>query len=83
MNRGPAARSSHANTRLPGCQGSGIVAAAQVQPNAAAVREFLKTNLQVFSLRSADKGAKGLITGYFEPIYKGSLERTDTTTVPI
>lgn len=58
-------------------------AAAQIPPNAAAVREFLKSNLQVYSLRSADKGAKGLITGYFEPIYKGSLERTDTTTVPV
>ena len=41
-------------------------AAAQVQPNAPAIREFLKSNLQVYSLRSADKGAKGLITGYFE-----------------
>jgi membrane-bound lytic murein transglycosylase A len=46
--------------------------AAQVPQNPAAVRDFLKNQLQVYSLRSSEHGANGLITGYYEPVYKGS-----------
>ncbi len=48
--------------------------AAGSQPaSAAQVRTFLEQNLEVYGLRSADNSANGLITGYYEPVYPGSL----------
>jgi membrane-bound lytic murein transglycosylase A len=32
----------------------------------------------VFGLRSADNNPNGLITGYYEPVYPGSLTQTAT-----
>lgn len=58
-------------------------AATQVPPTTTAIRDFLKTELQVYALRSADRSKHGLITGYYEPIYRGSLERTEETAVPV
>jgi len=63
--------------------GSTCSAAAQVPAIPSAIRDFLKTQLQVYSLRSADKGEHGLITGYYEPVYPGSLQRGAATTVPV
>lgn len=57
--------------------------AAQVAPTAGAVRSFLQDNLRVFSLRSATKGDQGLITGYYEPVYRGSLSRNEHNDVPV
>ncbi|MBO3278042.1 murein transglycosylase A [Pseudomonas schmalbachii] len=57
--------------------------AAEVPEEAGAVRHFLETNLQVYGLNSASNGAKGLITGYYEPVYPGSLEPTERTPVPV
>ncbi|MCY1500829.1 Membrane-bound lytic murein transglycosylase A [compost metagenome] len=57
--------------------------ATQVPEDAGAVRNFLQDNLQVYGLRSPDNGAKGLITGYYEPVYPGSLEPTESTPVPV
>lgn len=58
-------------------------AAVGVPADAAQVRGFLQQNLQVHSLRSAENSANGLITGYYEPVYPGSLKRTESTTVPV
>ncbi|WP_213881174.1 MltA domain-containing protein [Pseudomonas sp. dw_358] len=57
--------------------------AAQVNATPEAIRTFLQTNLQVYSLRSPGKGDQGLITGYYEPVYRGSLTRTSTDNVPV
>ena len=51
--------------------------------DAAAIRAFLQRDLDVYSLRAGGHRADGLITGYYEPIYPGSLTRTDTATVPV
>ncbi|MBV4531735.1 MltA domain-containing protein [Pseudomonas sp. SWRI107] len=58
-------------------------AAVGVPADAAQVRGFLQQNLQVHSLRSAENSANGLITGYYEPVYPGSLKRTEGATVPV
>jgi membrane-bound lytic murein transglycosylase A len=63
--------------------GTTCAAAAQVPLDPVAVHDFLKNQLQVYSLRSSEHGANGLITGYYEPIYKGSEQRNDQHTVPI
>jgi membrane-bound lytic murein transglycosylase A len=62
--------------------GATCSAASQVQNTAPAVRAFLQQNLQVYSLRSGGDD-KGLITGYYEPVYPGSLQRTERDTVPV
>ncbi|MBF8723233.1 murein transglycosylase A [Pseudomonas guariconensis] len=58
-------------------------AAARMPDDAAQVRAFLQQNLQVYGLRSAENNANGLITGYYEPVYPGSLEQTETAHVPV
>ncbi|MBF8778885.1 MltA domain-containing protein [Pseudomonas fulva] len=58
-------------------------AAAAVPADAAQVRAFLRQNLQVHGLRSAANSADGLITGYYEPVYPGSLSRSDSANVPV
>ncbi len=57
-------------------------AAANIAPTAAAIRPFLQEHLQVLSLRAGTR-ADGLITGYYEPIYAGSLTRTAQAAVPV
>jgi membrane-bound lytic murein transglycosylase A len=54
-----------------------------VVPTAADIRSFLQARLQVYSLRAAGGSAEGLITGYYEPVYPGSLTRSDVATVPV
>ncbi|HCR34869.1 MAG TPA: transglycosylase [Stenotrophomonas sp.] len=49
----------------------------------AAIRQFLQRDLDVYALRAGGHQADGLITGYYEPIYPGSLTRTATATVPV
>ncbi|QXH51102.1 murein transglycosylase A [Pseudomonas fakonensis] len=58
-------------------------AAAGVPADPVQVRGFLQQNLQVHGLRSAENSANGLITGYYEPVYPGSLKRTDAAQVPV
>ncbi len=57
--------------------------AASVPGDAVAVRSFLKEHLDVFGLRSANNTPNGLITGYYEPVYPGSLTKTATAHVPV
>ena len=63
--------------------GATCAAAASVPGDAVAVRSFLKEHLDVFGLRSADNTPNGLITGYYEPVYPGSLTKTATAHVPV
>lgn len=58
-------------------------AAANVATTPAAIRQFLLANLDVYALRAAGNRADGLITGYYEPIYAGSLTRTAKASVPV
>jgi len=48
--------------------------AVQVPAAPIAIRDFIKTQLQVYGLRSAENNPHGLITGYYEPVYPGSLQ---------
>ena len=52
-------------------------------PSVAEISQFLQTHLDVYSLRSAEGSSDGLITGYYEPVYPGSLKPTQTANVPI
>lgn len=54
-----------------------------VVPTPADIRSFLQARLQVYGLRAAGGSDEGLITGYYEPVYPGSLIRTDTASVPV
>jgi membrane-bound lytic murein transglycosylase A len=47
------------------------------------IRTFLESQLQVYGLRSPANGEHGLITGYYEPVYPGSLSRNDSHGVPV
>ncbi|HDS1217770.1 MltA domain-containing protein [Stenotrophomonas sp. TWI143] len=58
-------------------------AAAVSDKDPADIRQFLQRDLDVYALRAGGQHAEGLITGYYEPIYPGSLSRTDTATVPV
>ena len=57
--------------------------AATVELTPSAIRGFLQANLDVYGLRSASGSPDGLITGYYEPVYPGSLTRTDKASVPV
>ncbi|CAI8786948.1 murein transglycosylase A [Pseudomonas sp. IT-P176] len=63
--------------------GAPCAAAANVPQDATAIRAFLKEQLQVYGLRSSGGNANGLITGYYEPVYPGSLTQTPAANVPI
>lgn len=52
-------------------------------PSVAQISTFLQTHLDVYSLRSAEGSSDGLITGYYEPVYPGSLTPTRTAKVPV
>lgn len=57
--------------------------AANVSNTPTAIRQFLQDNLQVYALRAGGHRTDGLITGYYEPVYSGSLTRTAKATVPV
>ncbi|WP_342623501.1 murein transglycosylase A [Pseudomonas alkylphenolica] len=58
-------------------------AAAKVPGDSTEVRNFLQAQLDVYSMRSGENNANGLITGYYEPVYPGSLTQTDSAHVPV
>ncbi|MCT8164620.1 transglycosylase [Pseudomonas putida] len=58
-------------------------AAADLPVDAQQVRSFLQERLEVYGLRSAQNDANGLITGYYEPVYPGSLTRSETAHVAV
>ncbi len=58
-------------------------AAASLPTEPTRIRQFLAEHMDVYALRAGHGGAHGLITGYYEPIYPGSRQRTATATVPV
>jgi membrane-bound lytic murein transglycosylase A len=56
--------------------------AAQTPVAPASIRSFLQTHFDIYALDAGDT-RDGLITGYFEPVYPGSLSRTAQATVPV
>lgn len=62
---------------------STCAAAANVATTPDAIRQFLQANLDVYALRAGGSRSDGLITGYYEPIYAGSLTRTAKASVPV
>jgi membrane-bound lytic murein transglycosylase A len=62
---------------------STCAAAATIATTPAAIRQFLQDHLDVYALRAGGHRADGLITGYYEPVYSGSLTRTAKATVPV
>lgn len=63
--------------------GPTCAAAQSVDTSPAGIRTFLQAQLHVYGLRSAEKGEHGLITGYYEPVYPGSLEADAQHPVPV
>jgi membrane-bound lytic murein transglycosylase A len=47
------------------------------------VRNFFETHFSPYRIAAADGKDTGLVTGYFEPLQKGSRERTAPFTVPL
>jgi membrane-bound lytic murein transglycosylase A len=78
-------RSACVRLKADAVWGATCAAAANVplSPTTEQVRSFLQEQLQVYSLRSASGSTDGLITGYYEPVYPGSLTKTAQATVPI
>lgn len=76
-------RSSCPRLKTDATWASTCTAAATVDTTPAAIRQFLQERLDVYALRAAGNRADGLITGYYEPIYPGSLTRTAQATVPV
>ena len=78
-------RSACVRLKADAVWGATCAAAANVPLNATTeqIRGFLQEQLQVYSLRSASGSTEGLITGYYEPVYPGSLTKTAKATVPI
>ncbi len=62
---------------------STCASAANVSNTPTAIRQFLQDNLQVYALHAGGHRTDGLITGYYEPVYSGSLTRTAKATVPV
>ncbi|MGH8486960.1 MAG: MltA domain-containing protein, partial [Pseudomonas sp.] len=58
-------------------------AAASVPSDSTQIRNFLQAQLDVYSMRSGEGSANGLITGYYEPVYPGSLSKTASANVPV
>jgi len=63
--------------------GATCAAATAVPQTPEAIRGFLKEHLQVYGLRSGNGSSTGLITGYYEPVYPGSLTQTQVANVPV
>ncbi|QLG87385.1 MltA domain-containing protein [Chitinibacter bivalviorum] len=57
--------------------------AKSVPVQSAAIRQFIETRLTPYQLINPDGNETGLITGYYEPVYPGSLTRTATANQPV
>ncbi|WP_043648358.1 murein transglycosylase A [Chitinilyticum litopenaei] len=68
--------------RQPAWQ-STCTAARQLADDEASVRQFIETYLSAYQLESHTGEDSGLITGYFEPVYPGSVSRTARAAVPV
>lgn len=52
-------------------------------PGARQVRQFLESRMTPWAVRNPDGSAEGLITGYYEPLIKGSRTRSDRFPWPV
>ena len=51
--------------------------------NGSAIRRFFEENFTPYALTAADGKREGLITGYYEPLLRGSRSRSKTYGVPV
>jgi peptidoglycan lytic transglycosylase A len=59
-------------------------AAAQIpDEDAAAVRQFFETNFVPYAVHNVDGSAEGLVTGYYEPLLRGSRAPSKTYRFPV
>ncbi|WP_273428062.1 murein transglycosylase A [Chitinibacter tainanensis] len=58
-------------------------AARAVPLERAAIRQFIERELVPYQLANADGSTSGLITGYYEPVYPGSLSRNAQANQPV
>jgi membrane-bound lytic murein transglycosylase A len=58
-------------------------AAKAVPVQSSAIRQFIETHLTPYQLINPDGKDTGLITGYYEPVYAGSLTRTAQAKHPV
>jgi len=52
-------------------------------PSVGAVQNYFKQHFNVYRTTNADGSDTGMITGYYEPLLKGSLVKTDTYRYPL
>ncbi|MEE4680349.1 MltA domain-containing protein [Pseudomonas alliivorans] len=78
-------RSACTRLKADAVWGPTCAAAASLEPvpSVEQIQKFLHDQLQVYSLRADSGSADGLITGYYEPVYPGSLTQTATANVPV
>lgn len=57
--------------------------AMQLAEDETAIRSFLESRLQPLQIQNANGTTDGLITGYYEPIYRGSLTQTGMARYPL
>nr|WP_211166101.1 murein transglycosylase A [Azoarcus sp. TTM-91] len=62
------------------CEIAGILGE---HPGATAIRQFFETNFTPWQLTNPDHGVDGLITGYYEPLIKGSRTRSPQYSWPV
>lgn len=52
-------------------------------PDPATIRAFFQQNFKVYQIQQAEGGTEGLITGYYEPLLRGSRELTAKYRYPV
>jgi membrane-bound lytic murein transglycosylase A len=53
------------------------------QKDSAAIRRFFENRFIPYAIRNADGNAEGLVTGYYEPLIRGSLKQDGTYRFPV
>lgn len=76
--RSSCGKAKQAAALQPLCQ-----AAAHVPNEPKAIQHFLETHFTPWQLFNPDGSSNGLITGYYEPVYRGSLTRNSGATIPV
>ena len=62
------------------CEAAGVLGST---PTAKRIREFIETRLEPWQATNPDSTAEGLVTGYYEPLIKGSRTRSEAHAWPI
>ena len=58
-------------------------AAARLEPDSAALRNYFETHFQPWRVSATDGKTQGLVTGYYEPLLRGSRVRTEKYRYPL